>query len=94
MFIYTFLHVSVSPQKVKILRPPKMFQAQKEYRLVCLAEGSRPAPEITWSIGRQIIKSKVCVIQYLLAKDYQENKSTICTSILYHLSIVKRTSKG
>ena len=36
-----------------------MFQVEKDYRLVCLAEGSRPAPEITWSIGRKVVKSKV-----------------------------------
>ena len=47
------------PKKVKILNPPKMFQVDKEYRLVCLAEGSRPPPEITWKIGRYNIKSKV-----------------------------------
>ena len=47
------------PKKVKILNPPKMFQVGKEYRLVCLAQGSRPPPEITWKIGRFNVKSKV-----------------------------------
>ena len=36
-----------------------MFEVEKEYRLVCVAEGSRPKPEITWTIGRKIVKSKV-----------------------------------
>ena len=54
-----FVHFTVIPKKVKILNPPKMFQVDKEYRLVCLAEGSRPPPEITWKIGRYNIKSKV-----------------------------------
>ena len=38
-----------------------MFQVGKEYRLVCLAQGSRPQPEITWKIGRYNVKSKVIV---------------------------------
>ena len=29
----------------------------KEYRLSCVAEGSRPAPKITWTIGRQIMEA-------------------------------------
>ena len=49
------------PTKVKILNPPKMFQAGKEYQVVCLVQGSRPPPEITWKIGRYDAKSMVIV---------------------------------
>lgn len=58
-YLHLLFIFSVIPKKVKILNPPKMFQVDKEYRLVCLAEGSRPPPEITWKIGRYNIKSKV-----------------------------------
>jgi len=69
------------PTKVKILNPPKIFQAGKEYQLVCLVQGSRPPPEITWKIGRYDAKSMVivlilnlrekqCYILYLYVMDY------------------------
>jgi hypothetical protein len=51
--------ITVVPTSVKILNAPRMFQVDKNYRLVCLAEGSRPLPDITWKIGRSIVKSKV-----------------------------------
>ena len=57
------------PTKVEILNPPKMFQIGKEYRLVCLAQGSRPPPEITWKIGRYNVNSMVIVFDTNFKKE-------------------------
>ena len=55
---------------MKIHNSPKVFQVGKEYRLSCVAEGSRPAPKITWTIGRQIMEAfKVRTFNVLISSD-------------------------
>ena len=61
-FIDNIIQISYFPSvpiKVMILNPPKWFRAGKEYQLVCLAQGSRPPPQITWEIGMYNATSRV-----------------------------------